>query len=72
MKMRKQRLTGVSLLMVSALLLALTAGAGSTPEERDATAVLLTAPLGVYMTVTPYYILSDGDPAAEQQTNQER
>ena len=72
MKMRKQRLMGASLLAVSALLPALIIGAGSAPEDRDATAVLLTAPLGVYLTATPHYILLDGETAAEQQEKQER
>ena len=71
MKMRKQRLMGASLLAVS-VLLALIIGAGSAPEDRDATAVLLTAPLGVYLTATPHYILLDGETAAEQQEKQER
>lgn len=71
MKMRKQRLMGASLLAVS-VLLALIIGAGSAPEDRDATAVLLTAPLGVYLTVTPHYILLDSETAAEQQKKQER
>ena len=66
MKMRKQRLMGASLLAVS-VLLALIIGAGSAPEDRDATAVLLTAPLGVYLTATPHYILLDSETAAEQQ-----
>ena len=72
MKMRKQRLMGASLLAVSVLLLALIIGAGSAPEDRDATAVLLTAPLGVYLTVTPHYILLDSETAAEQQKKPER
>ncbi len=71
MKMRKQRLMGASLLAVS-VLLALIIGAGSAPEDRDATAVLLTAPLGVYLTATPHYILLDSETAAEQQKKQER
>ncbi len=72
MKMRKQRLMGASLLAVSVLLPALIIGAGSALEDRDATAMLLTAPLGVYLTVTPHYILLDGETAAEQQEKQER
>lgn len=71
MKMRKQRLMGASLLAVS-VLLALIIGAGSAPEDRDATAVLLTAPLGVYLTATPHYILLDSETAAEQQKKPER
>ena len=71
MKMRKQRLMGASLLAVS-VLLALIIGAGSAPEDRDATAVLLTAPLGVYLTATPNYIFVHRETAAEQQKKQER
>lgn len=69
MKMRKQRYIGLALIALSAALILLVS-AGSTPEERDATAVLLTLPLGVYMIFTPHYILRDCDPAAEQQRHE--
>lgn len=62
MKMRKQRRSGLVLVAVSIALLALVS-AGEAPEDQDATAVLLTLPLGVYMMFTPRYILIDGDPA---------
>ncbi len=69
MKMRKQRRIGLALLVVSVLLAALVSGAGSTPEECDATGILITAPLGVYMIFTPHYILCD---AAEYPQQNER
>ena len=56
MKMRKQRLIGLGLVGLSWVLLALIL-AGETPEERDATVILLTLPLGVYMLFTEEYIL---------------
>ena len=56
MKMRKQRLMGVALVVISwfILLLALT---GTTIADQDATAVLLTLPLGLYMIFSEEYIL---------------
>ncbi|WP_312938857.1 hypothetical protein [Oscillibacter sp.] len=51
MKMIKQRLWGLALILISVALMAL-ASTGETPEERDATAVLLTLPLGIYALVT--------------------
>lgn len=60
MKMTKQRLTGLALVVISVLMLLL-ASNGETLEERDATAVLLTLPLGVYMMVTKQYVLYDGE-----------
>ena len=54
--MRKQRLIGLGLVGLSWVLLALIL-AGETPEERDATLILLTLPLGVYMLFTEEYIL---------------
>lgn len=68
MKMRKQRCIGAVLLVVSVLLLALAASAGGTPEDCDATAVLLTAPLGTYLLITPHYILIDGAAADKSTT----
>ena len=58
MKMRKQRLMGALMVLISAAILAL-ASTGETVEDRDATAVLLTLPLGIYMMVTKQYILYD-------------
>ena len=56
MKMRKQRYTGIALVAISwlILLLALT---GTTPVDQDATAAVLTLPLGLYMLFTDQYIL---------------
>ena len=48
MKMREQRWLGLVMVVISWLLLTIAAG-GETLEERDATAVLLTLPLGLYM-----------------------
>ena len=56
--MRKQRLLGLALLLISAAMLAL-ASTGETPEDRDATAVLFTLPLGIYALVTKERILYD-------------
>lgn len=51
MKMTKQRLMGLALVVISVFMLLL-ASTGETMEDRDATAVLLTLPLGIYMMVT--------------------
>ena len=59
MKMREQRLLGALLVVVSGILLAI-ALSGTTVEEQDATAVLLTLPLGLYMMFSSKYLLSDG------------
>ena len=53
MNMRKQRLMGAGLLAISAAMAAL-AWMGSTPEERDITAAVLLAPLGVYQLNAPF------------------
>lgn len=57
--MRKQRLMGVLLVVLSWAML-LIAGTGQTVEEQDATAVMLTLPLGLYMIYTETYVLYDG------------
>ena len=62
MKMTKQRLMGLALVVTSVLLLFL-ASTGETLEERDATAVLIILPLGMYMMVTKNYVLYDGEEA---------
>lgn len=69
MKMRKQKCIGLVLVAVSIALMVLVS-AGRTLEDRDATAVLLTLPVGVYMIFTPHYILRDCDTAAEQQRHE--
>lgn len=48
MKMRKQRLMGLMMLAITAVILFVAQG-GKTPEDRDATAVLLTGPLSPYI-----------------------
>ena len=58
MNMRKQRLMGAGLLAISAAMAAL-AWMGSTPEERDITAAVLLAPLGVWLLATKEYVLYD-------------
>lgn len=49
MKMRKQRLMGLAMLAITALILVMARG-GRTPEDSDATAAFLTGPLGLYRT----------------------
>ena len=66
MKMRKQKWIGLSLIGISAVLLLMVSAPSSTPE---ATAVLLTFPLGVYMTVTQNYILFDSGPTEGRKSN---
>lgn len=66
-KMTKQRLMGLALVAISAAILWL-ASTGKTVEDRDATAVLITLPLGIYALVTKEYILYDGD--AEEEPGQ--
>lgn len=69
MKMTKQRLMGLTLVVISVLMLLL-ASTGETLEERDATAVFLTLPLGVYMMVTKQYVLYDGEGPVEEENEQ--
>lgn len=64
MNMRKQRLMGAGLLAISAAMAAL-AWMGSTPEERDITAAVLLAPLGVWLLVTKEYVLYDSGTAPD-------
>ena len=68
MKMTKQRLMGIALVVTSVLLLFL-ASTGETLEERDATAVLIILPLGMYMMVTKNYVLYDGEEAVMEDEN---
>lgn len=63
MKMRKQRLMGVALIVISWLVVLL-ACTGKTPEDQDATAALLVGPLGLYMLYSDDYLLYDGEPRA--------
>lgn len=64
MKMRKQRLMGLAMLAITALILVMARG-GKTPEDSDATAALLTGPLGLYMLLSKTYILYDGEEPEE-------
>lgn len=59
MKMRKQRLMGVLLVTLSWAML-LIAGTGRTVEDQDATAAMLTLPLGLYMIYTETCVLYNG------------
>ena len=68
MKMTKPRLMGLALVVTSVLLLFL-ASTGETLEERDATAVLIILPLGMYMMVTKNYVLYDGEEAVMEDEN---
>lgn len=68
MKMTKQRLMGLALVVTSVLLLFM-ASTGETLEERDATAVLIILPLGMYMMVTKNYVLYDGEEAVMEDEN---
>lgn len=56
--MRKQRVLGACMILLSLGMLAL-AATGTTPEEQDVTAVLLTLPLGIWMVCTRDYILNE-------------
>lgn len=58
MKMRKQRMMGVLLVALSWAML-LIAGTGQTVEDQDASAAMLTLPLGLYMLYTETYVLYD-------------
>jgi len=48
MELREQRLIGLVLVILSAVLL-LVASTGTTPQDQDATAVLLILPMGLCM-----------------------
>jgi len=50
-KFIQQKLMGLALLVMTALIIWI-ASTGATIEERDATAALLTAPLGIYLLFT--------------------
>lgn len=47
---------GIALLLICAVVLAL-CSTGVTPEDQDATAVVLLAPLGLYMIFTKEIII---------------
>ena len=71
MNMTKQRLMGLTLVAISVFMLFL-ASTGKTPEDRDATAVLFTLPLGFYMMITKQYVLYDGEKSVEEEEENEQ
>lgn len=52
----KQRLMGVVLLFISAIVILIASG-GQTIEDRDATVVLFTIPVGLYMLLAKDVII---------------
>ena len=60
MKMRKQRYIGLALVLIAVLVWCL-ASTGRTTEDRDATAVVILLPLGVYALVSKENLLADED-----------
>ena len=50
-KLRTQKFLGLVLIAISILVICV-AAIGTTPEDRDITAVLMIAPLGFYMMFT--------------------
>lgn len=65
MKMIKQRLMGVAMVVIAGAVVAL-ASTGTTPEDQDATAAVMIGPLGLYMIFTRDYILYDGEPVERE------
>ena len=55
-KMVEQKLMGLGLLVVCAFVLWL-CSTGTTPEDQDATAVVLLAPLGLWMLFTKEIVI---------------
>jgi len=55
-KLQQQRLLGVVMLIISIIIFAV-ACSGTTTESRDATAMLLTLPFGVYLIYTKEIII---------------
>lgn len=51
-----QKLMGIALIAICALMFWL-ASTGVTPEEKDCTAVLLIAPIGVYMLFSKQIVI---------------
>ena len=51
-----QKLIAIALIILSAIIVAVAMG-GTTIEERDATAALLFAPLGLYMLCTKKQVI---------------
>lgn len=56
LKLRQQRLFGLAMLIISAVIFAVAVN-GSTTESHDATAMLVTLPLGIWLTCTKDIII---------------
>lgn len=55
-KLHQQKILGLVLIVISALVVCV-AATGTTPEERDITAVLMIAPLGLYLMFTKNIVI---------------
>ena len=55
-KRTEQRLMGIGLLLICAVVLWL-CSTGTTPEDQDATVVVLLAPLGLWMLFTKEIVI---------------
>lgn len=55
-KHKEQKLMGLLLLVICAIVLWLCSG-GTTPEDRDATVVVLLVPLGLWMLFTKKIVI---------------
>lgn len=55
-KLRKQKFIGAMILVITTFIIAI-ACAGTTMETKDATAVLLTLPLGLYLMFTKHIVI---------------
>ena len=55
-KLMEQKLMGLVLLVICAFVLWL-CSTGTTPEDRDATAVVLLAPMGLWMLFTKEIVI---------------
>ena len=54
--MRKQRLMGIALILLSIAVFCLSLS-GVTPEDRDATAGVLILPLGIYLLMSKHVVV---------------
>ena len=55
-KLKQQRWMGIAMLIISVLIFAM-ACTGSTTESHDATAMLITLPLGIWLICTKEIII---------------
>lgn len=55
-RLAKQKLIGVVMLLITAVIIWL-ASTGISVEDRDATAILVTLPLGVYLLLTKRIVI---------------